>query len=103
MEIKAFSQDRGILSCEDSGARIRMIDRGDIIVGGTQIAVALWRSEVNTFQEAFFEKEERWIQLFGLPYHLWSTDNFTMIGNYLGGAVAFDNESVNLVKIGGKD
>lgn len=40
-DIKPFSHDRGILVCDAAAAaRIRMVDRGDIVVEGSQIAMA---------------------------------------------------------------
>lgn len=56
---------------------------------------------MNTFEDKFSEEEERWVQLFGLPYHLWRMENFTIIGDKLGGVVAMDKSTVNLEKIGG--
>lgn len=59
MEIKSFSDDRAVLNMNDEGARARLVDRGSLKIPGVQLFFAPWRSEVNTFQEEFFEKEER--------------------------------------------
>lgn len=78
-----------------------MVDRGTTVEAGSQIAIAPWRSNVNTFEDKYFEREERWVQFFGVPYHLWSMENSTKIGDKLGGVVAMDTCAINMKKIGG--
>lgn len=73
--------------------KARMLDRGVIVEKGTQISIAAWRSEVNTLEACFFACVERWVHLYSIPYHLWSVQNFTLIDNTIGEAVALDPAS----------
>lgn len=69
-----------------------------MIESGVQVFFGLWRLDVNTFEECFLERTKRWVHVYGLPYHLWSSGNFMLIGNQVGEAVAVDPCSINFTK-----
>lgn len=54
---------------------------------------------MNTFEESFFERVERWVHVYGLPYHLWCNENFASTRNEIGEAVIVDPCSINFTKL----
>lgn len=49
----------------------------------------------------FFQKVERWIHIYGLPFHLWNRDNFEVIGKYLCELVGVDTCTLDFSKLDG--
>lgn len=72
---------------------------GSLVEQGVQISFAPWRYDANTYEEQFFIKEERRVQIYGLPYHLWSRENFTKIGDHVGKAVGIYSHILDLTKL----
>lgn len=94
-----FAVDGGILFLSDMKVKARILDRGATMEKGTQISFAAWKSDVITFEECFFTNVERWVRLYGLPYHLWSVQNFTLIGSAIGEAVAVNLASADFSRL----
>lgn len=66
-----------------------MLKRGDIHKG-VKICMHEWRTMVNTFSEEWFGRKERWFNVMGLPFHLWSEENCLKLGDCVGEPVELD-------------
>ena len=53
-----------------------------------------WNPEVGCLCKDFIANEV-WVRVVGLPLHLWSTEVFKRIGDWCGGFVAVDEDTVS--------
>lgn len=54
---------------------------------------------MNTFEEKFFMKEERWCQIYGPSLHPWNSEKFAKIGNALVRVVAIDPATLVITQL----
>lgn len=74
-DFRPIRSDRVVLSTKDMIAKQQMLNREVIFKRGTIIRFAPWSEKVHTEDNAWFVREDIWVNVIGLPHYLWSLEN----------------------------
>lgn len=91
-----FSEDRAVFFCDNKGSASKTGRLGRVILENNMgVILHKWRPEVNLFADAI-PVEREWIAVSGLPFHLWTREVFSSIGECCGGLLMCDQRTTTM-------
>lgn len=98
--MRTIDPERTILTIKDMLARETLLRKKEVVVGKSLIYINDRIAKMNALVRDCFEREELWVNVIGLPHHMWNWKNGEMLGLKVGEELLeVDRDCLNMVRL----
>lgn len=81
-KVVVISKVRALVELKSLADQGNALNLSAIDVGGVSTRLHQWTPGFDTLSSSWFQPADRWIALFGIPYHLATCNSFSKIASY---------------------